>query len=99
MYSVAKCRGVSIVIRLVLELNGASRVIPPALFRDNIITGLAGVILSWVGESALTPDRPENPVRPPCSMPLSIPFFPPVSWPLRYSEGEGYFVPVEFGGG
>jgi hypothetical protein len=95
---VAKCRGVSIVICLVLESNDVLRVIPPALFRNNMITGFAGVILSLVGESALTPDHLENPVHPLCLMPLSTLSSLLGSWPLRCSVGESCFVPVEFGG-
>jgi hypothetical protein len=99
MYSVAKCRGVSIVICLVLESNGALRVMPPALFRDNIIIGFAGVILSLVRKSALTPDRLENPVHPLYLEPLLTLSSLLGSWPLRCSVGERYFVLVKFGGG
>jgi hypothetical protein len=99
MYSVARYQEGSIMICLFLESNGALRVIPPALFHDNRITGFAGVILSLVGESTLTPNCLENPVHFPHSMPVSIPPFPLVSSPLHCSEGRGCFVPVVFGGG
>jgi hypothetical protein len=84
---------------LFLESKGALRMIPPALFHDNSITGFAGVVLSLVRESTLTPDHLENPVHPPHPTAFLIPPFLPRSWPLHCSKGGSCFVLVASGRG